>query len=823
MSYKLKGGRRVALTIAMSAGLVFGVAGTSGAADIPGGTTATASKGTFRAALTTDDPTTQTLGYSTALSADGNRAVTGAPAAGGYNGAVYVYDYAKAAKSWGNPTALTVPGLRYGELGFSVAISADGNTIVAAAPFQSGKHIFVFTHSATGWTQTAALDAPGDTGAVGEQVAVSGDGNTIVAGSPFYNTLRGAVYTFTNSDSGWSAPTRLVATDGQPFDIFGYSLALSSDGSTLAVGAKGYSKSQGAVYTFSRQDSGWVQTVKLIGDDGAAGNGFGWSVALSGDGQTLITASPYRGTGVGYAYTNKDGAWTASSTLQPTEQAQFKGDGRSVAISNDASTVVLGEIGRNSLSGAGEVFTRSGDGYTSSAMMVPSEYVGPSFPEGAGTSVSLSADGSEAALGGPSVDQQFPAGAMYIYDTAAPKALDPNATQTTSAPTPSASKKDARKPLDLSNKHELSAAATKGKAHPIIGEPHKTASVCGDPTAAAATCGVEILTDTTRRSFVTPDAVDGLGATDLQKAYGLTGPSKDTVVAVVDAYANPTAVDSLNTYRAQYGLGPADLTQVNQNGGSQLPDANEGWGVEEMLDLEMVSAACPDCKILYVGANSPSFDDLGTAVNTAVKLGAKVVSNSYGGNEDSSLLAMQDKYYNHPGVAITASTGDSGYGVSMPASFGTVIAVGGTSLTLNPDGTRKSETAWDGAGSGCSRVVAKPTWQKDKFCTNRTVADVSAVADPDTGVAVYDAAGLGGWSVVGGTSASAPLIGGIYGRTGDTAGYPAKRLYTAPKGSFFDPSGNVVNGTCSSVYLCSDVHGYDGPTGVGSPIGTAAF
>jgi subtilase family serine protease len=243
----------------------------------------------------------------------------------------------------------------------------------------------------------------------------------------------------------------------------------------------------------------------------------------------------------------------------------------------------------------------------------------------------------------------------------------------------------------------------------------------------------------------------------------------------------------------------------------------------------MVSAICPGCRLLYVGANSASFNDLATAVNTAVARGATVVSNSYGGNEFSAEATLAGAY-NHPGVAITVSSGDNGYGAQAPAVFNTVTAVGGTSLTLNADGTRKSETAWSGAGSGCSAYIAKPSWQHDGSCSRRTVADVAAVADPNTGVAVYDSYGSSGganWMVFGGTSVAAPIIGAVYALSGNTGAVPAQIAY-ANVGSLFDVvSGN--NGRCvrgkstTGAYLCTGVVGYDGPTGNGTPNGTAAF
>jgi subtilase family serine protease len=302
-------------------------------------------------------------------------------------------------------------------------------------------------------------------------------------------------------------------------------------------------------------------------------------------------------------------------------------------------------------------------------------------------------------------------------------------------------------------------------------------------------------------------------------------------VAIVDAYANPNAATDLAAYRNQFGLGPANLIQVNQSGGSiSTVSGNIGWGQEEMLDLEMVSAICPSCPILYVGANSASFSDLATAVDAAANKGAKVISNSYGGQEFSSETTIAS-HYSHPGVAITVSSGDSGFGVQAPAAFNTVTAVGGTTLKLNANSTRLSETVWSGAGSGCSAYITKPSWQHDTACARRTVADVAAVADPNTGVAVYDSYGSTGdanWYVFGGTSVAAPIIGAVYALSGNTSGIPAALAYSAPSGSLYDvTSGN--NGRCvhgrntGGAYLCIGGPGYDGPTGNGTPNGTGAF
>ncbi len=157
----------------------------------------------------------------------------------------------------------------------------------------------------------------------------------------------------------------------------------------------------------------------------------------------------------------------------------------------------------------------------------------------------------------------------------------------------------------------------------------------------------------------------------------------------------------------------------------------------------MVSAICPKCQILLAEASSGSISDLGTAVNTPVRLGAKFVSNSYGLDE-SPADAAYDRLYFTTGVVITAAVGDGGYATSYPAASRYVTAVGGTTLKPSSKTARGyTETVWGhpgsvGTGSGCSSYDAKPVWQTDTGCSRRTDTDVSAVADPDTGVAVYD-------------------------------------------------------------------------------------
>lgn len=258
-------------------------------------------------------------------------------------------------------------------------------------------------------------------------------------------------------------------------------------------------------------------------------------------------------------------------------------------------------------------------------------------------------------------------------------------------------------------------------------------------------------------------------ASDLQAAYGLTqtsrGAGRGATVAIIAAYGYPDAASDLAIYRRNMGL-PACVSSggcfkvVNQRGrANALPkpnaDSGDDWRPEAALDLEMASAICPNCKLLLVQANSDKSSDLAAAVNAAASLGAASIANGYGGAEQRA----SDSAYRHPGRAITASAGDAGGGVQIPCAYASVVCVGGTSLAATGRGW--SERVWHAVASGCSGLVAKPSWQHGTNCKTRAVPDVAAVADPATGVAVYESAG-GGWLKVGGTGASASIVAALF-------------------------------------------------------------
>ncbi|WP_235190763.1 S53 family peptidase [Amycolatopsis rifamycinica] len=323
----------------------------------------------------------------------------------------------------------------------------------------------------------------------------------------------------------------------------------------------------------------------------------------------------------------------------------------------------------------------------------------------------------------------------------------------------------------------------------------------------------------------------GWGADDLASAYRLpaaAGP--DTVVGISIAYDAPNLEADLATYRAQYGLPPCTTAngcfrKVNQQGAAApLPAADFGWSVESTLDVSMVSAACPSCRLLVVEGNSPGFADLAETEDTAARLGAKVVSNSYGAREGGAPLAYAS-HYRHPGVTVVASSGDSGFtAASYPAVLASTIAVGGTSLARDPDSPRGwAEQAWTYGGSGCSAYIAKPKWQQDTHCGKRTVADVAAAAE-DIAIHATDA---GGWLPVSGTSASAPFVAGLIGRSGHAGTtqpasvYANASAFTDVTTGSNDPAGGGKK--CGGDYLCVAGPGYDAPTGTGVPNGLAGF
>ena len=380
--------------------------------------------------------------------------------------------------------------------------------------------------------------------------------------------------------------------------------------------------------------------------------------------------------------------------------------------------------------------------------------------------------------------------------------------------------------------------------------------VCPGPVAAGnARCFAHVITDAHGTPRATATSPTGYGPAQFHGAYGLpasTTASSGQTIAIVDAYDDPTVVSDLNYYSCYYRLADcptgtkttstgAFFKKVNQSGSASgpWPAKNAGWALEIAMDVETAHVICQDCKVLLVEANSSSGADLDAAEDTAVRLGATEISNSWGTNgEYSSEAAENAAHFDHPGIAITVASGDSGYGsFGFPAASPNVVAVGGThlSVTRNTDGTYSwaDETGWGSSGSGCSLVFGAQSWQTSASGWSATgcdpargVADVAADADPNTGAAVYDTTryqGRTGWFQVGGTSLSSPLVAAVYALAGNASSvsYPASIPY-ANTGSLHDVTSGPATGSCGTT-ICAPAAGYDGPTGVGSPNGLGGF
>lgn len=376
-----------------------------------------------------------------------------------------------------------------------------------------------------------------------------------------------------------------------------------------------------------------------------------------------------------------------------------------------------------------------------------------------------------------------------------------------------------------------SSAAQDSRAQPALAPSTRHNFVCsGPPAPLHARCHAHVIADSRAHPFVTSSLIYGYGPLQFQTAYGVAGlkPGTPQTIAIVDAYDDPRIEADLASYSATFGLPPCTTAngcfkKVNQYGGTSYPVPDQAWALEISLDVEIAHAMCPTCKILLVEANSSSFVDLLAAEDYATAH-ATVVSNSWGAPEFAGQTYF-DAHFNRWHVPIAVSSGDNGYEVEYPAASVFVTAVGGTTLALNADNTRASETAWSGAGSGCSAYEPKPRWQADRGCWRRTVADVAADANPATGAAIYDSYGYlnhSGWFQIGGTSLAAALIASLYAIAGNSTStiyglYP----YQHPASLFDVLSGS--NGSCTGSYLCLSGPGYDGPTGLGAPKGIGAF
>ena len=483
--------------------------------------------------------------------------------------------------------------------------------------------------------------------------------------------------------------------------------------------------------------------------------------------------------------------------------------------------------------------------------------------------------------------------------------------------------------LALSAAAPGAAAASRPRVGPLPRADYGARAVCKAPAIRHAAClayqlvpktaaarahthplGVRSAPLATPAAPPSPTTGDfGLRPSDLHSAYDLPTTAQGAqTVAIVDAYNDLAAEEDLATYTKEFSLpsctaGEGCFAKVNQKGETanlpfpktakeletarkgthaQQEEAEEalGWALEISLDIEVTRAVCQSCHIVLVEASNPTYENLETAERTAATLGAGEISNSWGGSEHGVTVEEERKSpFDHPGLVITAASGDDGYldwgdsekgYAEYPASSPHVVAVGGTRLTLTESDAWAGEAVWNGygaGGGGCSVVFPAqpfqrgvPDWSSVGCGEKRAVNDVSAVADPYTGLAVYDSGVdceyefegrfTSHWCTIGGTSLSTPLIAATFALAGGAHGveYPAQSLYEGElrsPGSLHDitegSNGECKKGyskktglsdctaaeeaqrSCSSKAICLAGVGYDGPTGVGTPDGLTDF
>ena len=320
-----------------------------------------------------------------------------------------------------------------------------------------------------------------------------------------------------------------------------------------------------------------------------------------------------------------------------------------------------------------------------------------------------------------------------------------------------------------------------------------------------------------------------LSPTDLRDAYRLPDAGEGMTVAIVDAFGYANAEADLAVYRSYYGLPPCTtengcFTKVDQRGGTDYPPEDGGWSIETALDLDAVSAVCPRCDILLVQGDTNDVTDLGESVATAASLGAMAISNSYGVYGEIGTDAL-DAYYDHPGIAVTVSSGDDGDIQSWPATVPEVASIGGTTLAKDDSERGWHESVWNGAGSGCSAYEPRPDYQLDidTGCPDtKATADFSADADPASGLAVYNTLATGGWSQRGGTSLAAPLVAAMYALAGAPTPTTYPVTYPYRKADQLNDITEGVNGNCGN-QVCTAGPGWDGPSGLGTPNGVGAL
>ena len=350
------------------------------------------------------------FGEKVALSGDGDTALIGASRDEGRTGAVWVFT--RSGSSWGQQGGKLIGEEETGEgtFGTGVALSEDGHTaLIGGANDDSGKGAaWVFTRTGTTWGQqgeklTGGVAEAGQ-GEFGASVALSADGNTALIGGPNDNDSDGAVLAFTRSGSTWSQQGGKLtgAADETGDSRFGASVALSADGNTALIGGPGDNGNTGAAWVFTRTAGAWGQQGGKLTGAAETGQGeVGYSVALSGDGNTALTGAPEDDTAIGAAsvFTRSSGTWSRQGPKLTGGEEDHTEFAVLVSLSADGNTALVGGWKDDETTGAAWVFTRSNGVWSQQGPKLTGG--GEEGEGGFGTSVALSADGNTALIGGP--------------------------------------------------------------------------------------------------------------------------------------------------------------------------------------------------------------------------------------------------------------------------------------------------------------------------------------------------------------------------------------------------------------------------------------
>ena len=373
------------------------------------------------------------FGFSVSISSDGNTAIVGAYGDNSKRGSAYIW-IRNPDNSWIQQSKLTASdGIADDYFGYSVTISSDGNTAIVGAQQDddrgnSSGSAYIFTRSGSDWTQQGKITAPDGVTSdnFGFSVSISSDGNTAIVGSPMDDdkgNASGSTYIFTHNpdNNSWPQQRKIVPSDGATFDFFGHSVSISSDGNTAIIGAYGDDDTfidSGSAYIWIRSGTTWTQQAKLLTSDRSVSDYFGYSVSISSDGNTAIIGAygdDDRGSdsGSAYIFTRSGITWSEQSKLTASDGSAGDSFGRSVSISSDGNTAIIGAYGDNSSSGSAYIFYYDGSTWSQRTKLVSSDGLANDW---FGQSVAISSDGNTVVVGAYGNDDAGSnSGSAYIF------------------------------------------------------------------------------------------------------------------------------------------------------------------------------------------------------------------------------------------------------------------------------------------------------------------------------------------------------------------------------------------------------------------------